>query len=371
VIVIGGGAIGLSAAWRLSSAGLTAIVVDPAPGTGASHVAAGMLAPVGEATFGERSLLELSLASWRLYPSFVAELEEATAMSTGYSRCGMLVVARDSDQNAALERDFRFRASLGLAVQRLTSSECRMLEPRLSPSVRGGVLVVGDAQVNPRRLSAALQRACADRGVEIVRERGAVLVERNRVVGVRLEDQRVFATPIVVLAAGCWSAQVEGVPREAVPPVRPVKGQILHLGGDSGSLVSRIVRVQGVYIVPRGDGRVVVGATVEERGFDTTVTAGAVYELLRDAHEVVPDIAELQLVSVTAGLRPGTPDNAPIVGESALAGLLIATGHYRNGILLTPITAEAIAARITLGSLPAEMQPFTPGRFARVAEVVQ
>jgi glycine oxidase len=197
----------------------------------------------------------------------------------------------------------------------------------------------------------------------------AVDVDGGRVVRGVHGDGTVLRAPVVVVAAGCWSASLAGVPPGVVPPVRPVKGQILRLAGaPERPLLRRSVRavVQGssVYMVPRADGTMVVGATVEERGFDTTVTAGAVYELLRDARRIVPGVTELELIEARAGLRPGSPDNAPIVGQSTVAGLVLATGHYRNGILLSPLTAEAVAAVAAGGEPPAEMAPFTPGRFA-------
>jgi glycine oxidase len=182
-------------------------------------------------------------------------------------------------------------------------------------------------------------------------------------------DGTALQAPAVVLAAGCWSGTVAGLPAGAVPPVRPIKGQILRLGGDpERPLLRRSVRavVQGasVYLVPRTDGTVVVGATVEERGFDSTVTAGAVYELLRDARRVVPGVTELELLEARAGLRPGSPDNAPMVGATTVAGLILATGHYRNGILLSPLTAETVADLVVGQDPPAEMVPFAPGRFS-------
>ena len=372
VAIIGGGAIGLAVAWRVSAKGLTVAVVDPSPGSGASHVAAGMLAPVAEANFGEQRLLDLSRESWRRYPPFIAELEAASDHATGYVRCGAVIVARDSDENAALERDHRFRLALGLREQRLTSRECRRLEPGLAPSVRGGVLAEDDHQVDPRALMAALLAACARTGVDIVRSPAtAVCVSHGRASGVQVGDAEVLTAHTTVLAAGCWSAQIPGVPRDAVPPVRPVKGQIVRLQGGSSTVpVSRIVRGRDVYVVPRGDGRVVVGSTVEEHGFDTAVTAGAVYELLRDAHELVPDISEMEVTEVTAGLRPGTPDNGPVIGASTLDGLLVATGHFRNGILLAPITADAITALVIGEAPPVETTPFTPVRFVRGEAVV-
>jgi len=223
--------------------------------------------------------------------------------------------------------------------------------------------------------------AVAAAGVEVHRERAVALEHHGGAVsGVRLAGGGTRYAPCVVLAAGCWSGQLDGIPPAAVPPVRPVKGQILRLAPTGatpalgGTLLTRTVRAvvggASVYLVPRADGSVVVGATVEERGFDTEVTAGAVYELLRDARRVVPGITEMALDETRAGLRPGTPDNAPVVGRPTVPGvdgLVVATGHYRHGILLTPLTAVAVAAIVTGAEPPAEMAPFGPGRFTGVA----
>jgi glycine oxidase len=371
VAIIGGGVIGLAIAWRASAHGMAVAVIDPAPGSGASHVAAGMLAPVAEAHFGEQRLLDLTLESWRRYPEFIAELESSSGSATGYLRCGALLVARDADDTAQLDREHRFRESLGLREERLTARECRRLEPGLAPSVRGGVLVEDDHQVDPRLLVSALRDAAARLGVTFVREAAAaVRVARGRVSGVQLRDAVVDART-TVLAAGCWSAHVAGLPPEAVPPVRPVKGQTIRLRATTAAApVTRIVRGCDVYVVPRADGSVVIGSTVEERGFDTTVTAGAMFEMLRDARELVPDVSEMEVTEAIAGLRPGSPDNAPLIGAGMLDGLLVATGHYRNGVLLAPVTADAIIALLTDAQAPAVATHFSPARFASGEAVV-
>jgi glycine oxidase len=364
VAVIGGGVIGLAVGWRAAAAGLSVVIADPTPGEGASHVAAGMLAPVGEAHFGERALLALNLASWRRYPSFCAELEAAAGQPSGYQPSGMLLVARDADEHAALDREYRYRASLGLGVERLSARECRKLEPRLAPTVRGGLLAPGDHQVDPRTLVTAMLLAAERSGVRLERSRAAVTMRDGRATGIRVESGDVIDASAVVLAAGCWSPLIENLPSEAVPPIRPVKGQVLRLvTRDRAHFAARIVRGLDVYIVSRADGTVVIGSTVEERGFDTATTAGAVYELLRDARELMPDVAELELVEVSAGLRPGTPDNAPLIGESSAPGLIVASGHYRNGVLLAPITADAITILLTDGVAPDTVAAFAPTRF--------
>jgi len=366
VIVVGGGVIGLSIAWRTAQRGLAVTVVDPNPGGGASHYAAGMLAPVTEVHYGEEALLALNLASSRRYPSFVAELEEATRTTVGYRECGTLAVAFDADDKAALNDLHRYQDSLGLSSQPLTSRECRSIEPLLAPSVRGGLLVEGDHQVDNRRLVDALLIACDRAGVVVERASASELVvERDVVVGV---DH--LRAPTTVVAAGCWSGDVKGLPTEMVPPVRPVKGQILRLRDDvSHPLISRnvraVVRGRPIYLVPRKSGEIVLGATMEELGFDQTVTVGATSELLSDARELLPGVSELALVETSAGLRPGSPDNAPLLGPTALPGLALATGHYRNGILLTPMTADIIAEYLVSGEIAAEYAAFDPCRFTR------
>jgi len=366
--VIGGGVVGLSVAWRAARAGLSVAVVDPDPGSGSSHFAAGMIAPVGEAEYGEEAVVALNRDSATRYPSFIAELELDAGRSAGYRQTGTLHVAVDVDEQAALEREFRYRQELGLPVERLTSRQTRDVEPGLAPSIRGGMLVESDHQVDPRAMVATLLQACNRLGVQIHRSRASLRVEAGRVTGVNLDgDERVEASQ-VVLAAGCWSAEIPGVPVEDLPPVRPVKGQILRLRG-SPDMITRTVRGGSVYILPRGDGRVVIGATVEERGFDTSVTAGAVYELLRDARALVPDVAELELVEASVGLRPGSPDNMPLVGDANTPGLLVATGHYRNGYLLAPATADAVAGVLAGGRWPEATRPWAPSRFRSAAGV--
>lgn len=370
VLVIGGGVIGLAVAWRAAQRGLTVTVVDPRHGGGAALVAAGMLAPVTELQYGEEPLLRLGMASNERYADFAAELTEVTGLDTGYRACGTLAVALDSDDRAELRELHAFHLRLGLESHWLTGREARRLEPMLAPGVRGGLHVTGDHQVDGRRLSAALVRACERTGVLLHRtEAVELLVEDGRAVGARLATGESPQAGRVVLAAGPHSHLLPGLPEGVLPPVRPVKGQILRLRvpGAYRPFLSRnvraVVRGQHLYLVPREDGELVVGATSEEQGFDTTVTAGGVYELLRDAHELVPGITELPLVETSAGLRPGSPDNAPLLGPTALPGLVAATGHYRNGVLLTPVTADLVGEYLATGVLPEAAAPFSPGRF--------
>ncbi|KOG08401.1 glycine oxidase ThiO [Streptomyces viridochromogenes] len=374
VLVIGGGIIGLVTAWRAAQRGFTTAVVDPEPGGGAAQVAAGMLAAVTELHYGEQTLLGLNLASARRYPDFAAELTDLTGHDLGYRRCGTLAVALDTDDRAHLRELHTLQRRSGLDSEWLSGRECRRLEPMLAPGVRGGLRVDGDHQIDPRRLAGALVAACEGAGVVFHRmwaERLSVV--RERAAGVVTSDGTTLAAGQVVLAAGSLSGRLAGVPDNVLPPVRPVKGQVLRLTVPKryapflNRTVRAVVRGSQVYLVPRESGELVVGATSEELGWDTTVTAGGVYELLRDAHELVPGITELPLTETRAGLRPGSPDNAPLLGPTELDGLLLATGHYRNGVLLTPVTGDAMAHVLTTGELPDEARPFTPARFGAAA----
>jgi glycine oxidase len=370
VLVIGGGAIGLAAAWRAVVRGLCVLVLErDAIGAGASHVAAGMLAPVTEANFGEERLTNLGVRSVARWPAFASALGEASGVDPGVRACGTLVVARDGDEAESLEREIDFRRSLGLAVERLRPTQARRLEPALAPTVRLALHAPDDHAVDPRRLTAALRAACERAGAQIVEgaEVAEILVEAGRVRGVRVAEATVECETLIV-AAGSWSGGLRGLPEHARMPVRPVKGQVLRLRDPEGpGLLERNLRMdtgrRAGYLVPRGDGRYVLGATMEERGFDTSVTAGAVHDLVHDAAELLPGVLELELEEAIAGLRPGTPDNAPAIGRGALEGLVWATGHHRNGILLTPLTAYAVEA-LLIGEEPEGLEAADPGRFA-------
>ncbi|MEU9041101.1 MULTISPECIES: glycine oxidase ThiO [unclassified Kitasatospora] len=372
VLVIGGGIIGLAVAWRAAQRGLRTVVVDPTPGGGAGKVAAGMLAPVTELQYGEEPLLRLGMASNERYADFVAELTEASGgQDTGYRQCGTIAVALDSDDREELRELHAFHRRLGLDSTWLTGREARRLEPMLAPGVRGGLHVADDHQVDGRRMLTALLSAGERAGV-VVRAAEAVelLVEGGRAVGARLSTHETVTADQVVLAAGPHSHRLAGLPEGVLPAIRPVKGQVLRLRVPDAyrPFLSRnvraVVRGRHIYLVPRENGELVIGATTEEQGYDTTVTAGGVYELLRDAHELVPGLTELPLAETSAGLRPGSPDNAPLLGPTSLPGLVAATGHYRNGVLLTPVTADLLSEYLATGELPELAQPFTPTRFS-------
>lgn len=376
VVVVGGGVIGLATAWQTARRGLSVAVVDDARLARASWAGAGMLAPVSEVSYGEEALLSLSLRSAEMYPTFVAELEEVSGVACGYRQCGSLLVAVDNDDHAVLSELFEFQQRLGLSSRRVDRRTARELEPSLHPGIRSALLVEGDHQIDNRCLLDALGEACRRCGVRIERATASVAVTAGRAVGVRLSTGGRIAAGSVVVAGGCWSASIDGLPIGARPAVRPVKGQILRLQCDPGRPpISRTVRalVHGsrVYMVPRVSGEIVVGATVEDCGFDASVTAGGVADLLRDGRAVVPEIAECQLVECWAGLRPGSAGNAPTIGQTALDGLVMATGHHRNGILLTPVTSAGLAELLYDGTTPPELVPFAPRGAVGIVEAVR
>ncbi len=370
VVIVGGGVIGLCCAWRLARSGAKPVVLDRAePPAGATRVAAGMLAPIGELAFGEPELLRMTIAAAELYPDFVAELEAAAELSTGYARHGALHIALDRDEASELRRVHDLQRSLGLGAEWLPPRRCRELEPGLTPSFNGGVHAPDEAAVDPRRMTAALLTALAGAGVEVRSGTDVVapVLAGERLEGVRTGSGEELLASHVILATGAWAGAEGWLPEGARPPVRPVKGEILELRSPDGQPpCERIVASERVYLVPRPDGRLIVGATTAERGFDATVTAGGVHELLREAYRLLPDVAEMELVESMAGLRPGTPDNLPLIGPGALDGLVLACGHYRNGILLAPLTGEAVADLIATGELPDSVAPANPERLAGV-----
>lgn len=351
VAVIGAGVVGLAAAWRAAGRGMDVVVLERAAdgqcAGAASAVAAGMLAPVSEADAGELALLRLGLRAAEAWPGFARELADVAGDDAGYRRCGTLLVARGEDERRALEREQALREELGLTVERLLPSAARRLEPALAPHLRLALHAADDHAADPRRLRAALRSAAVAAGADVrpAADVARVTCDGPRATGVQLADGTAVAAGQVLVAAGAWSGAQLGLPEPARAPVRPVKGQIMRLRDPDGpGLLERVLRFEGGYVVPRGDGRYVLGATMEERGFDTTITAGGLYELLRDAIDLVPGLSELVIEETAAGLRPGVPSNIPHVGRSAkVEGLVWATGHHRNGILLSSITGDLVA----------------------------
>jgi glycine oxidase len=344
VVVVGGGIIGAAIAWRLSAAGASVTVVDPAPGSGATRTAAGMLAPVTELHYGEERLLRLNLASARRYPDFVDAVQAATGLDVDYRQTGTVVAAWDAADLAALRDLAELHHSLGLNSSMLTARELRELEPSLAAGLPGGLLAGDDHAVNPRRLHHALLAGAT------IEPQAAVSIDAGTVT---LADGDVLGCGTVVVAAGARSGQIEGVPATGL---RPVKGQTLRLRADRPVLhhvLRGSVRGVPVYVVPRDGGELVVGATSEEAGYDERPRAGAVHDLLHDAQQILPAILEMELLEVSTGLRPGTPSNAPVIGAAG-PGVVVALGHYRNGVLLAPITADAVTELVLHGrTLPA------------------
>jgi glycine oxidase len=368
VVIPGAGVIGLSIAWKAAVAGANVILCDPAPGKGASWAAAGMLAPVTEAHVGEEHLVHLNLAAAREWETFAPQLEAASGTEIGYTRCGTVMVAADSSDMAVVERVLAYHATIGLESSRLTSRQCRERVHALAPGVRGGASAPSDHQVDNRLLVGALETAARCAGAQITHAAvKSIEVSGGRATGVSLSDGRVITASAVVVATGCWTPRLEGVPDGVLPPVRPVKGHIMRLRGAPDLIdcnVRCIVHGNSLYLVPRRDGTIVVGATVEERGYDASVQAGAIYELLRDARTIIPGIAELELLETSAGLRPGSPDNGPFVGWTGVDGLAVATGHYRNGMLLAPITADAICDMLAGRKVSEFLEPFRADRMS-------
>jgi glycine oxidase len=358
---------GLSIAWRLAQAGCAVTVYDRAEaGRGASWAAAGMLAAAVETEPGEEGLLALTLESQRLWPDFARELEAASGISVDYRDEGTMVVALTRDDAEQLRFTYEFQKKLGLELDWLPGAEARRREPYLRPGIPGAVLSLRDHQVENRLLGRAL--------VEAARRAGVLLFEHCPVHEVEFTHERAcgVVTPrghdradVVVLAAGAWSRDIGGIPRSHLPPVRPIKGQMLALRMDPKTPLLRHVLwlPRGGYLVPRRDGRLVVGGTVEERGFDDSVTAGGLLALIEGAWRAVPAIEELAVAETWVGFRPGSRDDAPMLGPSGIDRLVVATGHHRNGILLTPITAQSISAYVLTGRMPESVQAFAPERF--------
>jgi glycine oxidase len=358
---------GLGIAWRLARAGCPVSVYDRAEaGRGASWAAAGMLAAAVETEPGEEALLALTLASQRMWPEFAVELEAVSKISVGYRDEGTIVVALNRDDAEQLRFTYDFQKSLGLDLEWLSGAEARLREPHLRPGIAGAVFSPRDHQVDNRRLARAL--------AEAARGAGAILYEHDAVVGVEISTDRVAAVvtehsrvhaDVVVLAAGAWSRDIAGIPAEFLPPVRPIKGQMLALRMEPEKpLLHHVVWLPRGYLVPRRDGRLVIGGTVEERGFDDRITAGGLLALIEGAWRAFPTIEELPVAETWVGFRPGSRDDAPILGPSGIGGLVVATGHHRNGILLTPLTAEAVSGFVLTGRLPETVRPFSPERFS-------
>jgi glycine oxidase len=366
VIVVGGGITGLAVAYELARRGREVLVVDrdDLPGV-ATRAAAGMLAPTSEADLADRVLVDLELDSLARYPGFISTLEGLTGESCGYRTEGTLWVALDRDQDGELERLASMQRAKGLAAQRLTPGEVLGREPHLSGRIVAGLLAGGDHQVDPRALARVLGVALTRLGGRVAVGCRATRVEHvagrvEAVTGLTGRGAFEVHAEVVVLAAGVWSEDVTA-PTPALG-LRPVKGQLVRLAGPE--LVRHIVRSPDVYLVPRRGGELLVGATMEEQGLDAMPTAGAVLDLLREAWRLLPAVYDLALTEVSVGFRPAVRDHRPVIGATGTRGLYVATGHFRNGILLAPATAHHLAEWIVGGTAPAALAPFGVDRLA-------
>lgn len=366
VLIIGAGTIGLSIAWRLAQRGREVVVYERAKaGRGTTWLAAGMLAPDAEIEFEETELYRLNRESRRRWPEFAAELEEASGLGVDFRTEGTLLVADDRDAAEALRRRYDFMRESGLDVRWLSGAEALDLEPFVAPRLAAAVHSPGDYQVDNRRLVDALKDAFLTSGGVLHEDSPVRAIEPDAdSPAVILENGKRIAGSAVVVAAGVWSRSIEGLERDARPPVRPVKGQMIELAMEPPFDLKHVVRGPDAYVVPKSSGRLLLGATSEEMGFDERVTAGGLFTLLEGSWEIVPGIYDLPVTDMWAGLRPASRDHLPILGRSDAPGVVMATGFYRHGILLTPIAADEIAGLVADGSASEWIAPFSPARFA-------
>ena len=375
VAIIGAGVIGLAIAWRLAARGIAVRIFDRgAAGAAASHAAAGMLAACAEAEPGEEALVALGRESQARWPAFAAELLAASGIDVELRPEGTLLLALTADDQARLTHLLVFQQKLGLPLQWISAADTRRREPHLAGKLAGAVFSPEDTQVDNRKLVAALRVAAQAAGASVSEHQPvrAISSRGGRVDGIILGDGTKVPADVVVLAAGAWARSIEGVDPKLRPPVRPIKGQMLALRmNPAAPLLSHVVWAPGAYLVPRRDGRLLVGATVEEKGYDTSLTAGGILTLLEAAWRAVPAIEELAIDEMWVGHRPGSRDDAPILGAGPIDGLIYASGHHRNGILLAPITADAIVRLVLDSAVEAVIRPFGIERFGLLAAAAE
>ena len=363
VAIVGGGIMGCAVALRLAQRGLRVTVVERGiPGAEASSAAAGILGPQMEAE-GPGPLLELGLRSRALYPALAAELHDATGIDVGYSKSGVLAVALTEHEEEELAARRTWQTARGLRVEAFSGVALREIEPAISPEVRAAIRFVDDAQVSARDLTRAFSQAAAAAGARFLQGRYVrrVVVAGGAATGVEL-DGEILPAAVVVVAAGSWSALVEGggVPAQVV---RPARGQMVSIE-TRPPLFRHVVSVHGRgYLVPRRDGTILAGSTLEMAGFRKEVTVGGLAQILGLACALVPALADAPVTASWSNFRPYTEDHLPVLGHTSIPGLVLATGHYRNGILLAPITAWAIAELIASGQSSIDLTPFSVSRF--------
>jgi glycine oxidase len=364
-LIVGGGVVGLGIGWKLLQGGEPVVLLEKGEaGREASWAAAGLLAPATEVHFQEDPNLKLGIESMRLYGDFVAELEAYTGASVDYQREGAIAIALTADEAADLQELYTYQQERGLPVRWLAPEAVRELEPGVSNFVTAGIQCDMDHQIDCRRLVAALKLAFLKAG-GVLHENTPVTdldFRSGRFQGAR-SGERSFPANRLVVAAGAWSGLLPGLPEDLRPPVRPVKGQIFAVRSPGPEFLRHFIRTPQVYIAPKSDGRIVIGATVEEMGFNRDLTAGGLYSLLRGAWDALPGVYELPIHEMWCGFRPGSRDNAPMLGETRIPGVFMATGHHRNGILFTPATAIYMSRLLLEGKVPEPLRPFSPQRF--------
>lgn len=368
-IIIGGGIIGLSLGWQLAKKGMQVVILEQhKAGKSSSYAAAGMLAPQAEMGFEDIELFHLCRKSLEMYPAFVGELYNDSGIKVEVEKTGCILPGFDRDDAERLRRLYDFREKIGLSVVWLTGSEAREVEPFLSPRCTGAIWIDDDAQINNRKLLEALKIAFVKCGGKLYEEHKveSINIENGKIKGVHVHGSNFnigMLSDNLIIAGGAWSKQIGGIPEHLLPPVRPVKGQIINLRLNDSCRITKVVRAPDVYLLPKSDGRLILGASVEEMGFDEKPTAGEIFRLLERGWEAVPSIYDLPIESIDVGLRPGSRDHMPIIGDSDIEGLFFATGHYRNGILLTPITAFELSDWIISGDRSKLLNGFEISRF--------
>lgn len=365
ITIIGGGIIGLGLAGEWADSHEVTLLERGEFAREASHAAAGMLGPIMEVEYNEPEQLDLNLASHELYPEFIRSLEQETEIDTGFRTDGTFMVASSSSEIEELDRLYEYQQRIGLDVQRVSVEECRDREPRISNYVSRAIYTASDYQVDNRRLCDALLERCSKRGVDLQTNQPVTELEvsSGRVRSVKTETNS-YQADRVIICSGAWSGFLEGLPESDQLPVRPVKGQALSVALSEPPEIEHVIRGVSTYCVPKADGRMVIGSTMEEEGFDKRTTAGGVLDLLHSAYEILPFIYEQELLETWANLRPAMIDSLPALGPApTIENLGYATGHYRNGILLTPVTIKLMTEWLESGTVPELMQPMRADRF--------
>lgn len=365
--IIGGGIVGLACGWQLAKKGFHVEILEKEKEfKGAAWVSAGMLAPQAELGFEEFDYFSLCMKSLDMYPAFLSELEKDSDVHVPIKRCGTLMAAFDRDQTERLKRIKDFRLKVNMPGKWLTGSEAKELEPLLSPKCTCGLLFEEDAEVDNRKLLEALKQAFINYGGKLYEEHEVEWVDIVNGKAKSLHFHGIYAEyDSILIAAGSWLPKIRGLEFLSDCFIKPVKGQIISLKSSPEFHLSYAVRANDVYIVSKSDGRIIVGASVEDFGYDRTITAGAVYTLLENAWEALPGIYELEMLGVEAGLRPGSLDNQPILGKTEVENLFIAGGHYRSGVLLAPITAYNIVNIIAGEEYSEYIDKFSVNRFMK------